>query len=262
MHYVNSNTLELPGFKPSRLLQQLRCHRFGHDTDEETTADTAQEDVLAAIRAEATEVHDQLVHENDVFAVELLGSTGSGKTELVERLVEHHKRAGEQVGVVCGDVAGEDDARRYRAHDVPVVNVTTGKDCHLDPATVENAIEEFDLPELDRLYIENVGNMVCPADFPLGAAIRVLVVSPTEGDDVIRKHPLLGQTADAIVINKVDVAEAVDANVDRMVSDARNITAQTPVFRTVAAADRIGEFAEFLDDHREDTHEHAHDHAK
>jgi hydrogenase nickel incorporation protein HypB len=260
MHYVNTHR-RLDLFDPARLLEPLRCHRFGHGTEDGTGSPGDHDDVLAAIESEADEVHQRLVHDRDVFAVELLGSTGSGKTELVERLLERHDRAGDRVGVVCGDVAGEDDARRYRAHGVPVVNVTTGKDCHLDPATVDGALDEFDLSELDRLYVENVGNMVCPADFPLGASVRALVVSPTEGDDVVRKHPLLFQTCDAVVVNKVDVADAVGADVERMVSDAREIAPETPVFRTVASADRIGDFAAHLDHRRGDphTHEHVHD---
>jgi hydrogenase nickel incorporation protein HypB len=185
--------------------------------------------VLAAVRERASEVHDRLSHQHDVFVVEFVGSTGGGKTALAERLLD---RWDGRVGVICGDVAGEDDARRYREHGVPVVNVTTGRECHLDPQRVDDALDALSLDDLDTLVIENVGNMVCPADFPLGATVRVLVVSPTEGDDVVRKHPLLFQSVDAAVVNKVDIADAVGADTDRMVADAAEVAPDLPVFRT------------------------------
>lgn len=197
------------------------------------TVDGATADVLEAVRESAREVHERLAHEHDVFAVELLGATGSGKTALVEWLVEHAPAQG-RVGVIAGDVAGRDDADRYRAHGVEVVNVTTGKDCHLDPSRVDDALDEFDLDRLDTLYIENVGNMVCPADFPLGAAVRAVVVSPTEGDDVVRKHPLVFGACDAAVINKTDLADAVGADVDVMAEDVATVAPDLPVVRTSA----------------------------
>jgi hydrogenase nickel incorporation protein HypB len=211
--------------------------------------------VLAAIREQAGAVHERLAHDHDVFAVELVGSTGGGKTALGEALIERFEG---DVGVICGDVAGEDDARRYRAHGVPVANVTTGKDCHLDPNRIDGALEEFDLDALDTLLIENVGNMVCPADFPLGANVRLLVVSPTEGDDVVRKHPLLFQAVDAAVCNKVDIADAVGADIDRMVADAGEIAPELPVFRTSVETGRgIDDLAGMLRERRTRGHQHA-----
>lgn len=222
---ATSPAVETPSHIP-----RLSAHRFG---DSHHATDDATEDVLEAIRERAHEVHHRLAHDNDVFGVELLGATGAGKTALIERLLET-AHTNESVGVVTGDVSGTDDAERLRALGVPVANVTTGKDCHLDPERVDDALAAFDLTELDALYVENVGNMVCPADFPLGVSRRVVVVSPTEGDDVVRKHPHLFRVADVVVINKVDVAAAVGADVDCMVADAREIAPETPVVRTSA----------------------------
>ena len=179
------------------------------------------------------DIHEQVVHEHGIFAVEFLGATGSGKTRLIEQFVDRAPSE-ESIGAVVGDVAGEDDANRLRALGVEVVNVNTGGECHLDAALVQDAIDELDLASLDTLYLENVGNMVCPADFPLGSQARVLVVSTTEGDDVVRKHPGLFQVADAAVINKVDLAPAVAADVDRMAADVKTVTPSVPVFRTTA----------------------------
>jgi hydrogenase nickel incorporation protein HypB len=228
------------------MLGPLRAHRFGHD-HETVDIDAADGDVLAAFREQAADLHHDLVHERGIFMVELLGATGAGKTRLLEELLDRIPED-ERVGVIVGDVAGDDDAKRLRAKGVTVTTVNTGKECHLDPALVDDAIDAFDLSDLDRLYIENVGNMVCPADFPLGAQARVLVVSTTEGDDVVRKHPLLFQACDAAVLNKTDVANAVDADVDRMVADVEGIAPEMPVFETSAKTGTgVQNLADFLE---------------
>lgn len=237
-----------------------RAHRFGHDDhgDHDVDDESAAADVLAAVREAAGAVHDRLAHDNDVFAVELLGATGAGKTALVESLLAPEGPfADDRVGVVTGDVAGSDDADRLRAHADRVVNVTTGKDCHLDPERLDAALDEFDLTRLDVLLVENVGNMVCPADFPLGADARAVVVSPTEGDDVVRKHPMLFQACDLAVVNKVDVADAVGADVDTMVADAERVAPDTPVVRTSATTGAgLDALAARLDRRRGRAHTH------
>lgn len=181
---------------------------------------------------------------------------GSGKTLLLEHLIDRASED-ERIGVVVGDVAGEDDAARLREHDVAVTTVNTGKECHLDPELVESTLADFDLDTLDELYLENVGNMVCPADFPLGAQVRVLVVSTTEGDDVVHKHPLLFQACDAAVVNKTDIADAVDADVDRMVGDVANVAPDIPTFRTSAKTGAgLDDLVEFLSEQRRRGHTH------
>jgi hydrogenase nickel incorporation protein HypB len=241
----------------------LSAHRFGHSHDDgEAGGETNEDDILAAIRREAERLHTQLAHDNGIFVVELMGSTGSGKTTLLERIIEDSPES-EQIGVIVGDVAGDDDASRYRELGVEVANVNTGKECHLDPELVDGALDTFDLDALDTIYVENVGNMVCPADFPLGAAARILVVSTTEGDDVVRKHPLLFQSADAAVINKTDIAEAVGADVETMRNDVLETAPDLPVFET-AAEERTGiaELESYLDEIRGHHHEHVHHHAE
>ena len=243
----------------SRSPPVARTHRFGHG-DDDHDHDEAADDVLAQFREQARDLHERVVHDHGVFVVEFLGATGSGKTTLVERLIERAPDD-ESIGVVVGDVAGDDDASRFREHGVSVANVTTGKECHLDPGLLDGAIDEFDLDELDRLYVENVGNMVCPADFPLGAQARLLVVSTTEGDDVVRKHPLLFEACDAAVVNKADLADAVGADLDRMAADVEEVVPGMDVFRTNARDDEgVDDLAAFLAGVRTGGHGH-HEHA-
>lgn len=237
----------------------LRLHRFGHDHDGDQPAGDVEADVLAAVRERAGEVHERLAHDHGIHCVEFAGSTGGGKTKLIERLIERAPET-ETIGAIVGDVAGEDDAARLRERGIQVENINTGKECHLDPTIVSEAIDSFDLTELDTLYLENVGNMVCPADFPLGANRRVLVVSTTEGDDVVRKHPMLVQTADLVAINKIDVAEVVGTDIDRIRSDVETVAPGTPVVETDAKNDvGIDTLADTLaadpdHGHHEDTH--------
>jgi len=241
----------------SGVLGPLQAHRMGHGDGDHEYGDDAEADILAQFAEQADDLHERVVHDHGVFVAEFLGATGSGKTRLIERLIERAPD-NEEIGVIVGDVAGEDDATRFRELGVSVANVNTGKECHLDPSLVEGALEELDLDALDTLYIENVGNMVCPADFPLGAQARVLVVSATEGDDVVRKHPLLFQACDGAVINKVDIAEAVNADLDLMESDVAEIAPEMPTVRTSAEhGDGLDELANFLD---ERGHSHASDH--
>ncbi|OKY79005.1 MAG: Ni2+-binding GTPase, involved in maturation of urease and hydrogenase HypB [Candidatus Methanohalarchaeum thermophilum] len=166
----------------------------------------------------ANEVNNFL-REHNIKSFNLVGSIGSGKTSLIKELSKDLSG----VGAIVGDVSGKDDYDVLNEAGVPVVNLNTGKECHLDANLVKDAIKELNLEDLDYLFIENVGNLVCPVDFPVGADERIVVVSVTEGDDVVNKHPLLFKKSGVCVINKIDIADAVDADVSRMVKDANRI---------------------------------------
>lgn len=172
------------------------------------------------------------LREHGVRAFDLLGAIGSGKTALIERLVPLLRERNVRAGAIAGDVYGDDDFKRIVALGVPAVNANTGKECHLDAHLVEHAISHLPLDEIDALFIENVGNMVCPTDFRLGAEKRIVIVSSTEGDDVVNKHPMMFRGGTIAVINKVDLAELVGANVERMEQDIRRYNPEMPIFRT------------------------------
>jgi hydrogenase nickel incorporation protein HypB len=174
----------------------------------------------------------KLLREHGVRAFDLLGAIGSGKTALIERLVPLLIKKGLRAGAIAGDVFGDDDFKRIVALGIPAFNANTGKECHLDAHLVEHAIEHLPLNDIDILFIENVGNMVCPTDFRLGAEKRIVIVSSTEGDDVVNKHPMMFRDCTIGVINKVDLAPLVGANLDRMESDIHRYNPGMPVFRT------------------------------
>lgn len=157
-------------------------------------------DVLRANRKLADRNHD-LLDSKSVRCIEFLGAIGSGKTLIIEKLGTLLQNNGIRVGAVVGDVAGDDDYQRFQKAGIQAVNINTGKECHLDAHVVEHALSHLELGNLDVLFIENVGNLVCPADFPLGSDKRVVIISVTEGDDMVRKHPTIFTTADVMVVN-------------------------------------------------------------
>jgi len=163
----------------------------------------------------------ELFKENGVRAFNILGAIGSGKTSLVERLSEGMD--GVKIGAIAGDLTGEDDHLRFRDKGLDSTAINTGKDCHLDAHYVSHALEDLPLEELDYLFIENVGNLVCPVDFPLGTEKDVVVISVTEGDDMVRKHPLIFAQSDITVVNKIDLAEMMDVELSVIEEDYKKI---------------------------------------
>ncbi|MDH7594090.1 MAG: hydrogenase nickel incorporation protein HypB [Methanomicrobiales archaeon] len=190
-----------------------------------------ERDIYAANNRIAKRNHD-LLERYGIKAYDLLGAIGSGKTALIERAVPLLKERGIRPAAIAGDVYGDDDYRRLVVLGIPAVNVNTGKECHLDAHLVEHGLEDLPLDEIDLLFIENVGNMVCPTDFLLGAHERIVVVSTTEGDDVVNKHPMIFRGCRIGVINKIDLAPLVGADIARMESDMYRYNPNIHIFRT------------------------------
>ncbi|WP_457615312.1 hydrogenase nickel incorporation protein HypB [Methanopyrus sp.] len=207
------------------------------------------EDLLEVNRNLAREVRETL-DEHDVRAVEILGSIGSGKTSIIEWIVKEY---GDEYSfaVIAGDVVSEYDERRFKDLGVPTVGLNTGRECHLDAHMVQHGLEHLekltDLSDLDVLFIENVGNLVCPADFPIGAHLRVIVVSATEGEDVVGKHPMMIRKGDVLVVNKIDLAEACGVSPETMVRTAKEINPNLEIYLTsVKTGEGMEELAERL----------------
>ena len=155
----------------------------------------------------------QRFHDAGVFVVSLVSSPGAGKTALLEKTLTLLRQQF-RVAALVGDLATENDAARLARSQAPVKQIITGTVCHLEAAMVQNALEGWKLDELDFLFIENVGNLVCPSSYDLGEDLRLVLMSVTEGEDKPLKYPTIFNSADVAVITKIDLAAAVEFNAD------------------------------------------------
>ena len=171
----------------------------------------------------------QVFKEKNIFVFNLMGSPGAGKTSLLEAtlqdLVKDYKLA-----VIEGDLFTSKDAERIHALGVPVIQINTVGGCHLDANMIQDAITDLDLDELDMIIIENVGNLVCPAEFDIGEAMKVTVLSVTEGEDKPLKYPLIFKESKAILLNKIDLLPYVPFDKDKAIKDIRNLNPQGYIF--------------------------------
>lgn len=180
-----------------------------------------EESILSANDSHARANRDRLTDCGHV-ALNLMSSPGAGKTTL---LVETIRRLGHEraIGVIEGDQATSRDAERIRAGGVTAVQINTGQGCHLDAHMVGHALDDLDLPRGAVVFIENVGNLVCPAAFDLGETARVVILSVTEGDDKPLKYPDMFAAADLMIVSKTDLLPHVDFDIDRVVERARRL---------------------------------------
>jgi hydrogenase nickel incorporation protein HypB len=173
----------------------------------------------------------------NLLVVSLVSSPGAGKTTLLQRTLTEMKPT-HRVAALVGDLQTDNDARRLAAAGVPVRQITTGTVCHLDAQMVESALEGWDLADLDVLFIENVGNLVCPAAYDLGEHWRVVMLSVTEGEDKPAKYPTIFNSADVALITKTDLSAAVDF--DRAAADVA-IQGIRPGLEIFAVSAKTGE---------------------
>lgn len=172
-----------------------------------------------------------------VFVVSLVSSPGSGKTALLEKVLERLGRT-HRVAALVGDLATDNDAVRLARSRAPVRQILTGTVCHLDASMVQSALEGWTLEDLDFLFIENVGNLVCPSSYYLGEDLRAVLMSVTEGEDKPLKYPTIFNSADAAIITKTDLAEAVEFDWNAAL---RNIDSVRPGMRIFKVSSKTGE---------------------
>jgi hydrogenase nickel incorporation protein HypB len=172
-----------------------------------------------------------------VYVVSLVSSPGAGKTAFLEKVLTLlHRRF--RVAALVGDLATDNDARRLARSEAPVRQITTGTVCHLEAEMVQNALEGWSLEELDFLFIENVGNLVCPATFDLGEALRLVLFSVTEGEDKPLKYPTIFNTADVAIVTKMDLAAAVEFDAAALY---RNLQSVRPGMRVFEVSAKTGQ---------------------
>lgn len=187
--------------------------------------------------ANILEANDRIAAENrkkfeeaGVFVVNVMSGPGAGKTSLLERTIQ--ELSGKiKIGVIEGDIAGADDAERIDKLGIPVVQINTGGGCHLDANMITDVLEDLPpLKDLDLLIIENVGNLVCPAEFKLGEDMKVMLLSVAEGHDKPLKYPLMFQESSALILNKIDLLPYTDADIGKMKRDSLSLNPNLKIF--------------------------------
>lgn len=189
-----------------------------------------EESVLKKVRVLAEE-NKKLLDEKGIIAFDVMGSVGSGKTSLIKWVVKKLKNK-YKIGVIAGDLTTEFDAERIEEEGIPVIQAHTGRACHLDPGLVRMAIENLPLDDIDILFIENVGNLICPAAVPLGVHKEFVVTSVTEGPYMIKKHPYMFQRANYVAINKADLKEAMNVSTEDLKNDLKELNPDAFVYET------------------------------
>jgi hydrogenase nickel incorporation protein HypB len=217
---------------------------------------------VITIERKVFEKNDQIAEQNRarftaarLLVMNLVSSPGAGKTTLVERTIEG-LRDRVRIGVIEGDVQTDLDAKRVARYGVPVVQIVTNGGCHLEARLVQDAAQRIDLTHLDLLIIENVGNLVCPANFDLGESMKVVVISTTEGDDKPLKYPAMFREASIVVVNKMDLLPYVACDVHALMWHALSVNPSLRLFETSCTTGRgVSDWCDWIE--HEVHHRHA-----
>lgn len=204
-------------------------------------------DILEANKRVA-ENNSKRLEKYGIKSCDFQGAIGSGKTSIIQSLAKKLKSKGKKVAAIAGDCFGKDDYQSFKKIGIPAVNINTGKECHLDAHLVEHALDKLPLKNIDVLFVENVGNLICPADFALGMEKRVVVISVTEGENMIKKHPVIFGMADITVLNKIDLADIMKVDIKKLERDFRKINPYAHFVYTSAKTGKgINELMRYLE---------------
>jgi hydrogenase nickel incorporation protein HypB len=199
------------------------------------------------------EANDRIAAENrkkfkdaNVYVINIMSAPGAGKTSLIERTIK--ELTGKiKIGVIEGDIAGTDDALKIESLGIPVVQINTGGACHLDANMINEVIGDLPLRELDLVIIENVGNLVCPAEFKVGEDMKVMLLSIAEGDDKPLKYPLMFQESSALILNKIDLLPYTNAKLEKIKKDSLSLNPKLKIFDvSCKTGEGISEWTEWL----------------
>lgn len=191
-------------------------------------------DIKTAILSDNRDLADQIkekLRDRGIFMLNLMSSPGSGKTSLILETIRRLKDDF-RIGVIEGDIESQVDSEKIAAEGVPAVQLRTGGACHLDAPMIDEALKTMDLEALDLIIIENVGNLVCPAEFDTGAALKAMILSVPEGDDKIVKYPLMFSECDALVVNKIDYLALSDFDINALQEQLDILNPHIQIFKT------------------------------
>ncbi|MFA9397811.1 MAG: hydrogenase nickel incorporation protein HypB [Clostridiaceae bacterium] len=187
-----------------------------------------------------------MLDEKKVLMINVMGSPGGGKTTFITKIIENLKDE-YNIGVIEGDVAGKIDAEKIASMGIPVVQLNTDGACHIEAMSIKNILPEFDLDKLDIMFIENIGNLVCPAEFDIGEDIKIAILSVPEGDDKVEKYPLMFIKANALILSKYDMKPYFDFDENRVIDDANKINKNIDIFKIDSSrGDGIEEFVKYI----------------
>jgi len=188
----------------------------------------------------------KVFHESGVYVINLMSAPGAGKTSLIERTIkELYKKL--RIGVIEGDIAGTDDAQRIEVLGIPIVQINTGGACHLDANMINEAVADLPLKDIDLLIIENVGNLVCPAEFKVGEDMKIMILSITEGDDKPLKYPLMFQESSALILNKIDLLPHTNADLKKIKNNSLSLNPSLKIFEvSCKTGEGISEWTSWL----------------
>ena len=173
----------------------------------------------------------ELLKEKRVLLLNIISSPGSGKTTLLERTAEHFKGK-YSIAVIEGDITTARDAERLKKYNIPLVVINTDGACHLNSMSIKKALDQFDLNDLDIIFVENVGNLICPSEFDIGESAKIAMLSTAEGDDKPAKYPLLFRESELMILNKMDLVPYTNFNKVSFYKDLENINKNLPVIET------------------------------
>lgn len=186
-------------------------------------------DILEANERIAQQNRDLFI-KNGLLVINLMSSPGAGKTSLLEKTIDNLKD-NIKIGVIEGDIQSTHDAERIASKGIPTVQINTGGACHLDGNMIRDTFKEFDFKLMDLLVVENVGNLVCPAEFKIGEDYKIMILSVTEGDDKPSKYPLMFHESRVLLINKIDLLPYVDCSLEKIKADSLKINPDMTIFQ-------------------------------
>ena len=194
------------------------------------------------------EVKDTLAAHH-ICMINVMGSPGAGKTSLITSLIDSLKEDF-RVGVIEGDIAGQIDAERIASLGIPAVQLNTDGACHIEAMSIQHILPELPLDDLDVIFVENIGNLVCPAEFRIGESLRITILSIPEGDDKVEKYPLMFTDTDCLVLNKYDMIPYFDFDEARVSANYETVNPDAPLFMVSSRTkDGIQELSAFISEH-------------
>lgn len=188
----------------------------------------------------------EVLADHKICMVNVMGSPGAGKTSLIASLIER-LRDKWRIGVIEGDITGQIDAERIAALKIPAVQLNTDGACHIEAMSIQHILPSLPLDDLDLIFVENIGNLVCPAEFRIGESLRITLLSIPEGDDKVEKYPLMFTDTDCLVLNKYDMLPYFDFDEQRVCSNYGTVNPDAPLFRVSSrSGDGIRDLADFI----------------